>query len=519
MNIKIPAPAPPASTASTASTAAPPALATPADRRRWWVLGVASAAQFLAILDLFAVNIAFPSLRESFGGASLADVSWVLNAYTIVLAALLVPAGRIADDVGRRRVFLIGMALFGIASVACAAAPTLGILVAARVVQAMAGALLIPTSLGLALPAFPRREHPTVMGIWTAVAAAGAGCGPVLGGLLLLAGWRWIFLINLPITIGAVIAGRRLLPRDEPARKEAAQATTAPHAAARGTSEARATGREANEARAGGREAGELVAEGRRAGRGLDLQGAALLLATAGTMTALLTQGPGWGFPSVPTIFSAALLMVLAPLLVARLMRARDPIIDPALFRNRTFAVAVAGVGLYYLAFAAGLLATTLYFTQVRHWSAVTAALALAPVPVACMILSPLSGRVVGRIGGRASAVLGGLALAAGAAWWAVGIGQGYALGYLPGGILFGASTALLQPPLFGASTALPGDRISLGSAVLMTTRQIASALGVAVLTFVLGGRPVIADYRLGWCLMAGAGVAAALACLRFRRA
>ncbi|MEV4255003.1 MFS transporter [Spirillospora sp. NPDC049652] len=475
---------PPSATAPPASSlsASPPDRPTAADPRRWWVLGVASAAQFLAILDLFAVNIAFPALRDGFGGASLADVSWVLNAYTIVLAALLVPAGRIADDAGRRRVFLVGMTLFGIASVACAAAPTLGLLVAARVVQAVAGALLIPTSLGLALPAFPRREHPTVMGIWTAVAAAGAGCGPVLGGLLLLAGWRWIFLINLPITAAAVLAGRRLLAPDGADRKP-----------------------------------GKALG-GRGTRRTLDLQGAALLLATAGTLTALLTQGPEWGYPSVPTIFSGALLTVLVPLLAARLRRARDPIIDPALFRNRTFAVAVAGVGFYYLAFAAGLLATTLYFTQVRHWSEVSAALALAPVPVACMTLSPLSGRVVARIGERASAVLGGLTLAAGAAWWAVAIGQGYAAGYLPGAVLFGASTALLQPPLFGASTALPGDRISLGSAVLMTTRQIASALGVAVLAFVLSGRPAIADYRLGWYLMAGAGLAAAVACLRFRR-
>ncbi|RFU42197.1 MFS transporter [Actinomadura logoneensis] len=493
-------PAPPAPAPQTSAPALdpppPPDLAPASGRsaeggaRRWWVLGVASAAQFLAILDLFAVNIAFPALRDGFGGASLADVSWVLNAYTIVLAALLVPAGRIADEAGRRRVFLIGMTLFGIASVACAAAPTLGLLVAARVVQAIAGALLIPTSLGLALPAFPRREHPTVMGIWTAVAAAGAGCGPVLGGLLLLADWRWIFLINLPITAAAVLAGRRLLPRDTTAAEPAQDVRPTPGAGS--------------------------AAPARR--RGLDLQGAALLLASAGTLTALLTQGPEWGFPSVPTIFSGALLTVLVPLLVARLLRARDPIIDPALFRNRTFAVAVAGVGLYYLAFAAGLLATTLYFTQVMHWSEVSAALALAPVPVACMTLSPLSGRVVARIGERASAVLGGLTLAVGAAWWTVAIGQGYALGYLPGAVLFGASTALLQPPLFGASTALPGDRISLGSAVLMTTRQIASALGVAVLTFVLHGRPVLADYRLGWTLMAVAGLAAAVACVRFRR-
>ncbi|WP_258407820.1 MFS transporter [Streptomyces hygroscopicus] len=133
---------------------------------------------------MIAVNIAFPAIGADFRSASTAELSWVLNAYTIVLAALLVPAGRLADAIGGRRSFLAGIALFGLASVACGAAPDLGTLIAARVVQGAAAAVLVPTSLSLALPAFPERERATAVGVWTAVSAVAASSGPVAGGLL-----------------------------------------------------------------------------------------------------------------------------------------------------------------------------------------------------------------------------------------------------------------------------------------------------------------------------------------------
>ncbi|MFD0684141.1 MFS transporter [Actinomadura fibrosa] len=446
------------------------AVRVPAGRGRWLVLAVASAAQFLAMLDLFAVSVAFPAMSSSFGDPALPRVSWVLNAYTIVLAALLVPAGRLADDTSRKKSFLAGMALFGLASAACAAAPTLGVLIAARVVQAAAAAVLVPTSLGLALPAFPSREHPTAMGVWTAVAALGASCGPVLGGLLLIAGWRWIFLINVPVTVLAIVAGRRLLP-DTP----------------------------------------------KRARQRLDLPGSALVLGAATALTTAIVQGTGWPF----TPYAAGAFAVLAVLGVRHMRRHPNPVIGFDLFRHRRFAVAVSGVFLYYLVFAASLLAATLYFTEVWHYSVVRAGLGIAPIPLACVLLSPLSGRVVARIGGRASAVLGGLTLAVGCGWWAVAASSepSYWLMFAPGGILAGASTALLQPPLFGSAATLPADRLSLGSAVLMMARQISSALGVAALTALLGGTaaPALADFREGWACMVGAALLSALASVRYR--
>lgn len=442
-----------------------------ADARRWRILAVASAAQFLAILDLFAVSVAFPALERAFPGAGLSGVSWVLSAYTIVLAAMLVPAGRLADDFGRKSAFLLGMTLFGAASLGCAVSPTLAVLVAARVAQAVAGAILIPTSLGLALPAFHPREHATVMGIWTAVAASGAGCGPVVGGLLLAAGWRWIFLINVPVVVVAVLAGRRELPSSP-----------------------------------------------RGVRPRLDLPGAVLVLATVAGLTAVFTQAPVWGYGSGAILGCAGATIVLGVLTVRHLRRAPDPVISFALFRQRVFTVAVSGVFLYYLVFAAMILAATLLFTEHWHYSVVAAALGVAPVPVSCMATAPLSGRVVASVGARASAVLGGLTLAAGCGWWALTATDrpDYLLVFLPGAILAGVSTSLLQPPLFGSAAALPPEQTSLASATLMMSRQISSAIGVAGLTAILGHHTLY-GFRVAWLAMCAAALASALISTRFR--
>jgi EmrB/QacA subfamily drug resistance transporter len=442
-----------------------------ADPRRWRILAVASAAQFLAILDLFAVNVAFPALEGTFTGADLAGVSWVLNAYTIVLAAMLVPAGRLADDIGRKPAFLVGMTLFGLASLGCAAAPALPVLIAARVVQAVAGAILIPTSLGLALPAFPQHEHAKVMGIWTAVAAAGAGSGPVAGGLLLAAGWRWIFLINIPVVAVAVLAGRRVLPPSP-----------------RGTR------------------------------KPLDLRGAALVLLTAAGLTTVFTQAPGWGYASPAVIGCALATVALAVLTVRHLRRAPDPVISLELFRHRRFSVAISGIFLYYLAFAAMILAATLFLTGRWHYSVVAAALSIAPMPASTMTTALFSGRIVARVGARTSAALGGLALAAGCAWWALTATDHpqYLTVFLPGAILAGISTALLQPPLFGSAATLPPNRTSLATAALMMSRQISSALGIAVLTAILGAQ-TLPGFRIAWLAMSGAALACAVVSTRFR--
>ncbi|MGH3212532.1 MAG: MFS transporter, partial [Trebonia sp.] len=178
------------------------------------VFAVVCAGVVCVNLDMFIVNVAIPSIGRSFGGANLANLSWVLNAYAIVFAALLVPAGRAADLIGRRAAFLTGMIVFGLASAACAAAPDVWVLVAARVVQAAGGALLMPASLGLLLAAARPDKRTGTIRAWTSVGGAAAALGPVIGGALVAVSWHWVFLVNVPIVAIAVVAGLRVLRPD-----------------------------------------------------------------------------------------------------------------------------------------------------------------------------------------------------------------------------------------------------------------------------------------------------------------
>src|SRR6201999_1284764 len=211
---------------------------------------------------------------------------WVLHASAIVFAALLVPAGRLADHFGRRRFLLIGVTVFTLASAACAAAPSLAILVAARAVQAVGAALIVPTSLGLLYPAFPKRQHATVVGIWAGVAAVAGSSGPPVGGLLVGVNWRWIFLINVPIGLATVVAGWRLLP----------------------------------EVRA---EKGSRLPDGLSAG---------LLLAAVSLLVLATVEGPEWGGGSARFLGLLALAIVAIALTVLRTIRHPHALIEKALF-------------------------------------------------------------------------------------------------------------------------------------------------------------------------------------------
>ncbi|MFF2808857.1 MFS transporter [Streptomyces sp. NPDC058000] len=468
--------APESSAASKPSAASDPGEAP--DPRRWLILAIASAAQFLAVLDLIAVTIAFPAIGQDFAPAPASALSWVLNGYTVVLAALLVPAGRLADEAGRRRCFLIGMVLFGLASAACGAAPTLTLLVVARVVQGVAAAVLIPTSLSLALPAFPARERATAVGAWTAVSAVAASSGPVIGGLLAASDWRLIFLINVPVVLLAVGAGVRLLPRS-----------------ARGPRQA------------------------------LDLPGTALVLVCVGALVTACVQAPEWGYAAPATLAVLAAGVLAGVLGVRHVRRAAQPIVPPVLFRTPGFTPATLGLLGYFVAYGAMMLAASLLFTDVWHYSVRTAGLAMAPWPLTVLVVSAVSGRIVGAVGGRVTAVMGALSFVAAALWWIVLAGDGsggthYAARFLPGLILAGIGTGLYQPVMFAAAGSLPSSQLSLGSGVLMVSRQAGTALGVAVLVATMGGQqhPEFGALRGGWIIAAVTSAGAVAAALIPRR-
>src|SRR4051795_2845173 len=251
--------------------------------RRWKVLAVVSVAVFMSSLDLFIVNIAFPDIRSDFPETSLAGLSWILNAYAIVFAALLVPAGRSADRLGRRRSFLAGLALFTLASALSALAPNVELLVAARVLQAVGAAAVFPTSLALVLPEFPPAERRTAVAIWAAVGGGAAAAGPPVGGLLVQAGWQLVFVVNVPIGIALLAIAWRVLA-------ETREHRDAPRP---------------------------------------DLGGALLLTAAIGTLVLAIVKAPDWGWGNASTVGLLAAAVGLGAAFAARSARHPTPVVEP----------------------------------------------------------------------------------------------------------------------------------------------------------------------------------------------
>lgn len=439
---------------------------------RWRVLLVATAGAFLANLDLFVVNIAFPAIEADFTGAGIAELSWVLSGYAIVFAALLVPAGRLADLVGRKRLFLAGLGVFVAASALCAAAPGPWWLVGARVVQAVGAALMIPTSLGLVVSEFPPERRAAAVGLWTAGAAVAATLGPTVGGVLVTWSWRGIFLINVPLgALIAVAAVRVLRESRDPAR-----------------------------------------------GRRPDLLGALLLVVAVGALALGIVQGEEWGWASAGVLGAAAAAILAALGFVARTARHPAPVVEPSLLRAPGAAVANAGVFLFSMGFFSLLLATSLFLTTVWDYSVLQAGLAFAPGPLMVALLSGPAGALAGRVGTRPLVVAGSLSFAAGCAWWTARVSEApaYLADVLPGMILSGTGVALVFPILAGAAVSgLPPERTATGSALFNTARQIGGVVGVAVLVAILGASADLGGYRAGWAFMGASALAAGALALR----
>ena len=440
---------------------------------------VVVAAIFMCNLDLFIVNVALPSIGRDFGGSSLAGLSWVLNAYAIVFAALLVPAGRLGDRTGRRRVFLAGIAIFTLASAACAAAPDLAVLVAARVVQAAGAAALIPTSLALLLAATPADRRPGRVRAWAAIGGVSAALGPVAGGLLVQLDWRWVFLVNLPVGVAALVAGVRVLPHP-PARDS------------------------------------EPLP---------DLLGVVLLTAGVAGLTGGLVEGPSWGWSSAGVIALLAGAAVAIAWFLWRCSHHERPLVELHLLRIPAFRSASAAVFVFSIGFAAMLLSNVLWCQTVWHYSALRTGLAIAPGPAMVPALAVGAGPLARRIGPAPVAAAGNLLFASGLLWrvFAVSITPHYAADMLPSMLLTGMGVGLTLPTLMSASTtALPPARFGTGSALVNMGRQVASALGVAVLVTLLGAPATAADavtaFRHVWLITAAAAVLAATVAAFVRR-
>ncbi|MFJ2090803.1 MFS transporter [Streptomyces sp. NPDC087901] len=459
---------------------APGAAAVPGtpttSRATVWII---SAGVFVVNLDLFIVNVAVPALGDAFDGSSLASLSWVLNAYAIVFAALLVVAGRLADRYGHRRGFLLGLGLFTVASALCALAPGVGWLVAARALQAVGAAALMPTSLALLLVNTPPDRRPRAIRSWAAIGGIAAGLGPVVGGALVEADWRWVFLVNVPVGVIGLIAGVRLLPDVRPHRE----------------------------------------------GPFPDLAGAALLTLAIGALALGLVKADAWGWGSARVLASLAAAVLLTGAFWLRSARHPAPVVEPSLLRAPSFVAATLAALLFTVAFASMLLTSVLWCQQVWGYSAIRTGLAIAPGPLVVPLLAVSSGPVVRRLGAGRTAALGCLLFAAGLAWWAVALDPAphYAVGLLPGMMITGLGVGLALPTLVGAAAAaLPPTRFATGSAVTTMARQTGSVLGVALMVTLLGApsTPALAleAFRRGWWVAAATAVLAAATALALHR-
>lgn len=451
------------------TTSSPPDKMSP-----WPVFWVASIATFLVSLDSTMLFAAFDPLRHAFSTATAADLSWVINAYTVVYATMLIPAGGLADTYGRKRVFLMGVALFLAASAACGLAGHVGWLVAARVLQAMGAALLTPASLSIVLAAFPQNKRAVVVSLWGAVGGLAAAVGPSAGSFVIdHFGWPWAFYINLPIGGYALWRGTLLL--------------------------------------------NESVTSSER--RPVDIVGMALLILAVGSITLAIVEfgAPHWSRTELASMGVTGVIAAFAFMAWAR--RIQQPLVDLALFQHQTYRYINLATLSFGIAFSMMFMAFFFYMMNIWHYSLPLAGLAVTPGPLLVMPTAIITGRLASRLGHRRFLVSGSLLYTISSLWFFLMAGNepNYVQHWLPGLVMSGISVGLVLPSLSAAAVSrLPVAHYAVGSAVNQATRQIGSVLGVAITVAMLGHASLLrADFDSFYLLHMALALLTGFLCMR----
>ena len=403
------------------------------------MLLVCSGATFMAFLDLSVVNIAFPKIAERFSSASIASLTWVVSGYAVMFAAFLTPTGRLADTVGRTKVFLASLTGFTVASVACGLAPTAGWLVASRFVQGALAAGMIPAALGLVLSSTPPQRLTKAIGAWSAAAGFSAVIGPVVGGLLVEQfSWRSVFLINVPVGVALLWASLRVLPRHRPPA---------------------------------GSRLPDFVGTG------------ALALGTA-LVVAALTEGERWGWSSAATLGLLAVGAGFGAVALARSWRHPAPAIDTTLWASRKYAACNLVAAVFGVSMFAYLLAGALFATAIWRYSILQAAGALSVGAGAAMVGSIVAGGIRKPAAHRWVVATGALMFAGCTALMATDLFASQPRfwdAWVPAGILGGVGLGMAVTALSSAAaTALPPRQFAAGVGMNLTARQLGGALGIA---------------------------------------
>lgn len=393
---------------------------------------------FFVVIDISAVNVAFPSIREDFD-VSASQLSWIISGYNIVIGSLLMVSGRVADSIGRKRVYLPGVALFGVGSMLCALAPGAGWLIGARVVQAVGGAVTSAAGFAVMLPEFPPSRRSTAIGIAGATGALGAVVGPVVGSLLIdLFSWRGIFWLNVPLCILVLVLGPRFLSE---------------------SSDPNATGK-------------------------IDPIGVPIGTASVALVMFAIVQSETWGIGDMRVIALFLLGVALMPVLIRRSRVHPEPLINMELFQYKSFASANLGVAFYGIAFTAGFLVNSLFLQDVWDLPIRTVGLALAPAPLFAVFVSPITGRMADRYGHRWILAAGCLSCAIGYLLYVLLLGDDPQVWsrFVPISMFVGLGVGLTVATWSSAGISdIPQAQFGVAGATYNTVRQAAYALGVSV--------------------------------------
>lgn len=405
----------------------------------WTVFGIASLATFLISIDSTILYAAFKSIAASFPQATPASISWVMNAYTIVYATSLIPAGGIADRLGRKKVFMYGVGLFVLASFLCGIAPNIYVLISARILQAIGAALLGPSSLALILEAFPQSKRAQVMSGWGAVGALAAAIGPALGSLIIDSmGWEWAFFLNIPVGLYCLLKG---VPTLHESRNS--------HTHIR-----------------------------------LDIVGMCLIILSVSLLTTCIIEvkSGNLSLNQFHLMLITGIGLLLAFILWCK--RAADPLVDMGLFKNQTYRFVNMAAVLFSIAFAMMFFSFFFFMTNIWHYSLPQAGLAMTPGPLSVIPVAIISGKIASRLGHRNILILGCLMFASSAFWYLKmpGMIPDYIGSWLPGQLITGAAIGMVMPSLSAAAVHdLPKKDYAIGSAVNQAIRQIGTVVGVAI--------------------------------------
>ncbi|NUU22593.1 MAG: MFS transporter [Streptomycetaceae bacterium] len=439
-------------------------------RRRGLILAICCMSLFIVGLDVTIVNVALPSMRDDLH-ASMSDLQWIGDAYTLVLASLLMLGGSSGDRFGRRRTFQTGLVLFTLGSLLCGLAPGLGWLVAARMLQAVGGSMLNPVAMGIITNTFTDpRERARAIGVWGATVGMSMALGPVLGGVLTASlGWQAIFLVNIPVGLAALVLAGRYVPESRAPRP-----------------------------------------------RRFDPAGQALVALLLATLTYGIIEGPaaGWGSTRTVACFAVAFAALIG-LLVCE-SRREEPLIELGFFRSAPFSGATVIAVCGFAAMSGFLFLNTLYLQEVRGFSALRAGLYPLPMAVMTIVCAPISGRIVGSRGGRIPLVAAGVGIAASGLLFTGLSATTPTWQLLLAYLVFGIGFGMLNAPITATAVAgMPRAQAGVAAAVASTSRQVGQSLGIAVIGSVVGSavhgsmRTGLAPAsHVGWWIVAGCGAA-----------